>query len=150
MSIRRNTYTINDAIDAANQTRREEEARSKAQWQQTRADAALKSFQREVFRDPGPSAPPTITYSSGTSSRSDGGGNSVGIALGIILALVICGYALTHGVPLMTIVAIASWIGAAVAAIAIAFAVIAFVRAFAGPIIVIGCVGWYLWAHFHG
>jgi hypothetical protein len=156
MAPRPNIYTINQAIEQANRDRRENEARRDAQWRQYRRDADLKSSleqQDRILRSSIANSAANYKHSSAeyspSISGSDRRGNSGIITFGIILTLVICGYALAHGVTLVTIIKIAIWIAAAVAVIAIAFAVIAFIRAFAGPIIAIGCVGWYLAVHYH-
>jgi hypothetical protein len=154
----RGVFTINQAIERDNQLRREAEARRDAQWTQYRREANQKSFLKEqdqfvrssIARSAADFKDPTADYSSaatGSDGRGIARGNSRGGTFGTVVAFVICGYALAHGVPLVTIIKIAILIAAAVAVIAIAVAVIAFIRAFAVPIIVIGCVGWYLTVH---
>jgi hypothetical protein len=151
MAPRPNIYTISQAIEQANRDRRENEARDRNDAIARGRDASLKSFlrqQEEISRNSPPSRPSIITNSFPPSEPGRRGNSGI-ITFGIILTLVICGYALAHGVTLVTIIKMAIWIAAAVAVIAIVFAVIAFVRAFAGPIIAIGCVGWYLAVHYH-
>jgi hypothetical protein len=160
MAPQRNLYTISDAIAHKKQMRLENEARERTQSQWRRQEAAQKSFLQEqdrILRSsisalPRPSKTTDYfpTRDSFPVSKPDGRGNSGRITFGIILAIAICWYALAHGATLTAIAGIAILIAAAVVAIAIALAVIAFVRAFAGPIIAIGLVGWYLWAHHHG
>ena len=165
MAPHRNLYTISDAIAHQKQIRLENEARERTESHWRRQEAAQASFLREQSQFvrssfsslPRPSTNTAMGKESTDSfspSKADGRGNSGrrksgGITFGILLAIVICWYALAHGATLTAIAGIAILIAAAVVAIAIALAVIAFVRAFAGPIIAVGLVGWYLWAH-HG
>jgi hypothetical protein len=165
MAPQRNLYTISDAIAHQKQMRLENEARERTQSQWRRQEAAQKSFLQEqdrILRSsisafPRPSkttdyfpTPDSFSVSKPDGRGNTGRGNTGRITFGIILAIAICWYALAHGATLTAIAAIAILIAAAVAAIAIALAVIAFIRAFAGPIIAIGLVGWYLWAHYQG
>ena len=162
MAPHRNLYTISDAIAHQKQIRLENEARERTESHWRRQEAAQQSFLREqsqfvrssISPLPQPSkttdyypTPESFPVSKPDGHGHSGRGNSGPITFGIILAIAICWYALAHGATLTAIAAVAILIAAAVVAIALALAVIAFVRAFAGPIIAIGLVGWYLWAH---
>jgi hypothetical protein len=154
MAPQRNLYTISDAIAHQKQMRLENEARDRNQSLWRSQEAAQKSLLRQqdqILRSSISALPrPSKTTDYFPTSKPDGRGNSGPVTFGIILAIVICWYALAHGATLTAIISIAIVIAAAVAALAIAFAVITFIRAFAGPIIAIGLVGWYLWAHYQG
>ena len=158
MAPRHNIYTINQAVDQANRDRRENEARADRQWQQMRRDASAQSFQREqrqfvqssLDRCQAFNEAREFSHASAPGSYAPKKtGSGIGATFGFILALVICGYALAHGVALGAIIKTGFLIAAAAVVIAIALGVIAFIRAFAGPIIVIGLIGWGLWVSHH-
>ena len=158
MAPRHNTYTINQAIDQANRDRRAQEARDAQVRLQASREASLKSLQqtqRQLLQSsldsyPASSGANDFSHAVGSGSYvSKKTGSGAGGTFGIVLVLVVCGYALAHGVALATIIKIGFWIAVAAGVIAIALAVIAFIRAFAGPIIVIGLIGWGLWVNHH-
>jgi hypothetical protein len=96
-------------------------------------------------RDP-PVIYPTGSYQSG-GSRSSGIG--IGSVVGVIIAI-ICIYAVAHGVSLIAIGKVAILGVAALAAMAILFAVLAFIRAHFFGIVVVAGAAIYAWVHFHG
>ena len=94
---------------------------------------------------------PTVTGPTG--SYQSGGSSSSGIGIGSVIAValvILCVYAVAHGVSLVAIGKLAVLGIVAVAAVAILIAVVRFIRDHFLGIVVVAGVAIYAWVHFYG